>query len=59
MTDSPAITDAQENFESLQKSVKHVANSMYVVAHLLYEAKYNHYYKQLGYAYAIEDSGVL
>lgn len=47
--DSLAITEAQDNFIRLQKAIKHTANDMYVVAHLLYEAKYNKYYRDLGY----------
>jgi|ERR1035437_5138133 hypothetical protein len=43
--DSLQVTEAQENFEHLQLAVRKTANSMYVVAHLLYEAKYKKYYK--------------
>jgi nitrate reductase alpha subunit len=59
MTDNLNKSEAFENFTNLQKAISTASNGLYVVAHLLYEAKYNGYYKELGYSslaeYAAQD----
>jgi hypothetical protein len=49
VSDSVITTEAHENFENLQLAIHKTANSLSVVAKLLYQAKYNKYYKALGY----------
>lgn len=48
MTDSPAITEAFDNFTNLKLAVGKASAGLYTTAKLLYEAKLNKYYKDMG-----------
>lgn len=48
MTDSPAITEAFDNFTNLKLAVGKASAGLYTTAKLLYEAKLNRYYKDMG-----------